>query len=110
MTTYKLVDGKRVAMKGDELADFLDREANPPPSSAPPTYTYKADIWRRCTDDEFVKLKAALDQAPPRMRQIFADATRLVHDDPDFAQLRGGIVAAVGEARADELLAPSEDR
>lgn len=81
----------------------------PDPVPAPTNgFTYKADIWRRCTDDEFVMLKAALDAAPPRQRQIFADATRLVHDDPDFVTLRAGVVAAVGEERADQLLADSE--
>lgn len=107
-TAYKLVDGKRVALKGDELADHLGR-LETPPSSVPTAKTFKADIWRRCTDDEADTLDAMLAQQSTRLRLIFASATVIDHGDDDFPALKAGIEAALGVDRAAEILAPSEN-
>jgi hypothetical protein len=104
----KLVDGKSVALKGEELTDFLDRLENPPALPSPPAFTYKADIWRRCTETEADKLEAALAASPTRMRRIFESATRIEHGDDDFPALKAGVEAALGAKRAVEILAPSE--
>lgn len=80
------------------------------PQPDPPT-TYnisKADIYRRCTDEEAEALHAALLAAPIRLQGIFSGATMINTGDDYFPALRVGIVAALGETRADEVLAPSE--
>ena len=102
MAHYKMLDG--------ELVKITKAEADAMAVASPELqlFTYKADIWRRATDEEAVTLDAALKAAPLRLQRLFDGATRLVHDDPDFGSLKVGIAQAVGQARADELLAPSE--
>lgn len=81
----------------------------PPPDPVIPT-TYnisKADIYRRCTDEEVEALHAALSAAPIRLQGIFSGATMINTGDDYYPALRAGIVAALGETRADEVLAPS---
>lgn len=67
----------------------------------------KADLWRRLTDDEAAALDAALSSAPPRLRRIYDAATYLDTSDSDYAALKAGVVAALGTARADEVLEPN---
>lgn len=67
----------------------------------------KADIYRRCTDAEAEALLAALMAAPIRLQGIFSGATMINTGDDYFPALRAGIVAALGETRADEVLVPS---
>lgn len=78
-----------------------------PDPPAAPAVIYKADIFRRATEDEAEAMTAALSQASARLQGIFAGAQMLSTDDPDFPMIRAGIIAAVGETRADQLLAPS---
>ncbi|SEG59292.1 hypothetical protein [Bosea lathyri] len=66
----------------------------------------KATLWRRCSDAEAEALDLALAAAPVRLRRIFEGAGYLDHSDENFPDLRAGIVAALGEIRADEVLAP----
>lgn len=72
-----------------------------------PALTYKADLWRRATDDEAAVIWQALSQQPIRKQRLFADCDYLDHADADFAEFRDGLVSAFGQPRADELLAPS---
>jgi hypothetical protein len=77
------------------------------PEPVLPSMTYKADIWRRASDAEAETIVAVLGQQTVRKQRLFNDATVLSHADPEFAELRAGFIAAFGEARASELLAPS---
>lgn len=79
----------------------------PPEVIVPPAKTYKADIWRRATDAEAETIVAVLSQQSVRKQRLFNDATILDHADPEFTELKAGFVQAFGQARADELLAPS---
>lgn len=69
--------------------------------------TYKADLYRRATDDEAEKIEAALAAAPVRQRRLFEAAQYLDHADAEFSAMRTALVGLFGEARADELLAAS---
>jgi hypothetical protein len=91
-----------------EMGDALLFEPEPEPQPTPSaTRLAKADLWRRLTDAEAVTLDAALLAAPVRLRRIYEAASYLDTTDPDFPELRAGIVAALGETRADEVLAPT---
>jgi hypothetical protein len=79
-----------------------------PPASETIVRTLKSDIWRRCTDEEAEALEAALNAAPVRLRRLFNDSTILESNWPEYEALRSGIVQAVGEERAAELLAASQ--
>lgn len=79
----------------------------PPTFDPAPAKTYKADIWRRATDVEAATIDAQIEAQPIKIRNLFRDAQHLNHADPYFQALKAGFVAAFGEARADELLAPS---
>lgn len=108
-------DGVLVLTDGDSTETATYREwldAGNTPGSAVPLpgvgITYKADIWRRATDEEAETIVAVLAQQPTRKQRLFNDATVLSHADPEFAELTAGFVVAFGQDRADELLAPSE--
>ncbi|MRI57742.1 hypothetical protein D8770_28165 [Methylobacterium sp. DB1607] len=80
------------------------------PEPAPPTQsviTYKADIWRRCTDEEAASIDEALKAAPIRQRRLFEDAQYLDHADEAFAFARAALIGLFDEGRAGELLAAS---
>jgi hypothetical protein len=93
-----------------EIVRIDERVLNLPTGSGLPslvsTKLSKAELWRRCTDEEAESLAFALSQAPFRLRLIFEAAQYLDTTDADYPALRAGVVAAVGEARADELLKP----
>jgi hypothetical protein len=78
-----------------------------PPLPGPPVITFKADIWRRCTDVEADALDADLKAQPARIQRLFGDAQHIDHADPLFDLMRGAITARFGEERAAEILAPS---
>ncbi|OJV11769.1 MAG: hypothetical protein BGO20_09550 [Bosea sp. 67-29] len=59
------------------------------------------------TDQEAEEVDAALQAAPLRLRRIFEAAQFLSQNDDDYPALRSGIAAALGESRADEVLAPT---
>jgi DNA-directed RNA polymerase specialized sigma24 family protein len=73
----------------------------------PPTLTYKADLYRRATEDEAERIEEALAAAPVRQRRLFEAAQYLDHADPEFAAMHEALVGLFGEERADELLAAS---
>lgn len=72
-----------------------------------PAITFKADLWRRCTDEEADQIDVALKAAPARQRRLFEDAQYLDHADAAFAFARAALVSLFGETRAVELLAVS---
>lgn len=71
-------------------------------------YTYKTDIWQRVTDEEAVTLDEQLKQAPPKQRRMWDDSLSVEHSSDYYALLREQMVQAFGEARTDEILAPSK--
>ena len=74
----------------------------------PALRTFKVDILRRATVYEAELIELALTASSAKYRDLFRDVQYLDHDDPRFSMLRSGFIDAFGEARADELLAPSE--
>lgn len=94
-----------------DLYDPATGEFSPPsaPPAPPPAprIVYKADIWRRCTDDEATQLDAALAQQPVRMRRMFDDAQFLSSGDELFGEVKAAVTQLVGADRAAALLAPS---
>lgn len=79
----------------------------PEDAEAAPIRVYKADIWRRSTDEEAEIIDAALSAQPVRLRNLFRDAAFLSSDDELYEPLRSAFVSAFGQARAVELLAAS---
>jgi hypothetical protein len=96
-TPSALFQGKIVDLTTDAFTD--------PP--APPAITQKADIWRRCTDDEAQTLTNLLNAQPVRQRQLYNDCNFLNHSDPMYQTLYSAVVQALGQTRADAILAPS---
>lgn len=97
-------DDEEVLSRRYESGQWIEVPQEPHPT----TYnTSKADIYRRCTDEEAEALHAALLSAPIRLQGIFSGATMINTGDDYYPALRAGIVAALGETRADEVLAPS---
>lgn len=78
----------------------------PEPEPAP-VITYKADLWRRCTEAEVEAIEEALQALTKRKRLIFQDAQYISSADPDFDDLRAAAVEMFGAERAAELLAAS---
>lgn len=77
------------------------------PVPVSPVITFKADIWRRCTDEEAASIDEALKAATIRQRRLFEDAQYLDHADEAFAFAHAALVSLFGETRASELLAAS---
>jgi hypothetical protein len=80
----------------------------PPAPPEPAAITYKADIWRRCTDAQAEALTGLLGTQSVRQQRLFNDSQHLLHDDPDFLVLRAAVGTFLGEAEAARILAPSE--
>lgn len=78
-----------------------------PPVAAPPARTWKTDVWRRCTDAEVIASDQALKAAPVKMQRLWADSTILEHESPEFSMVWDFMVAAFGQDRAAQILAPS---
>ena len=79
----------------------------PEPAPAMPVITFKADIYRRCTNPEAEKIDEALASASVRDRRMFEFAQYLDHADPVFTALRTAMVGMFGEDRTAVLLAAS---
>lgn len=108
MSLYKLVDGQRVAMTPQEEADFNLFQQTAPPAIKLAGRIFKSDMWRRATESEAETIKAGLALRSVREQEIFATSSYISTDDPLFIPLMAGFVAAFGQTRANELLAPSE--
>lgn len=102
---FKMKDGQLVKITQAEADAIAGPVSEPVPV---PAITYKADIWRRCTDDEANLLDQALQVAPVRLRKLFEHALHVSHDDAQFAMLQQAITATLGAERAAVILAPSE--
>ncbi|GJE77297.1 hypothetical protein [Methylorubrum suomiense] len=93
---------------GDLFEDGNFRKPDPLPEPDPlPVITYKADIYRRCTDAEAEAIEMALAAAPVRQRRLFESALHLDHSDAAFAFAQEAMVGMFGKDRADALLAAS---
>jgi hypothetical protein len=91
----------------NELAEALKGEHPPAPLPSTAGITYKADIYRRCTDAEADAIEMALIAAPVRQRRLFESALHLDHSDEAFAFAQEALVGMFGKKRAAELLAAS---
>lgn len=72
-----------------------------------PVITYKADLYRRTTEQEAEAIEMALAAAPVRQRRLFESALHLDHSDEAFAFAQEALVGMFGKKRAGELLAAS---
>lgn len=81
-----------------------DTFADPP---RPADRTQKADIWRRCTDQEAETLSFLLSALPAKKRNLYNDCQYLDHADPFYAELYAAVAQAITPARADVVLAAS---
>ncbi|KAB7788055.1 hypothetical protein [Methylorubrum populi] len=91
----------------EQTQEALDAVLAPNRTPNSPTITYKADIYRRCTDAEAESIEMALAGAPVRQRRLFESALHLDHSDEAFAFAQEAMVGMFGKKRADELLAAS---
>lgn len=91
----------------EESTEILALQALHVPLPDPAARTFKADIWRRATEEEAEVIDAHVSAQPIKLRNLFRDAAYLAHDDPYFSDLKAGFEQAFGRERADELLAPS---
>lgn len=104
---YRLIEiTGDVDMEAQRYRRLVDGAIVDPPAPVL-TKVAKADLWRRLTEPEAVTLDAALQAAPLRLRRVFEAAQYLDTTDEDYPALRAGIVGALGEARANEVLAPT---
>ena len=93
--------------KAAEMGRKLKLEPQPEPEPEREKFILsKLTLWRRLTDEEADTLEAALAAAPTRDRRMFEAAQYLDTRDEDYPTLRAGVVAALGEERADEVLQP----
>lgn len=72
-------------------------------------FTYKTDIWTRCTEDEAEILDARLEQAPARERRMWADSLSVQHASDYYTMLREQMEAEFGVERTAAILAPSTE-
>lgn len=72
-----------------------------------PVLTYKADIWRRCSEEQAEALHNLLSQRPIKEQMVFNGASVIDHADPLFQSIYDAITQAFDKATADKLLAPS---
>lgn len=93
--------------KAADMGRELKLEPAPAAAPAPEKFILsKLAMWRRLSEEEADTLEAALAGAPTRMRRMFEAAQYLDTRDEDYPSLRAGVVAALGEERADEVLQP----
>lgn len=108
MKYYRVVDDQEIELTPEEVAAFL---AQVPPSPEPQAYRlYKSVFIRRLVKDENKDeaeiMEQVLAQADAQLRLLFNSVEFFLSDDPLFETLHAAVGSALGEARADELLAP----
>lgn len=97
-----------------QLITDWEAEGNTIPAYVPPTGTptayqlYKSIFINRLTEAEAVTLEAVLAAADAKLRLMFNSVEYFVSDDPLFATLHAAVAGALGETRAEELLAPGD--
>ncbi|WP_129141544.1 hypothetical protein [Modicisalibacter coralii] len=96
---------------GDSYNADTGEFTSPPPEPQPePNYfTYKTDIWQRCTDAEAETLDGALSQATAKERRMWEDSLTIEHSSDYYDILRAEMIDRFGEARTDVILAPSSE-
>lgn len=77
------------------------------PEPEPKYFVSKADMWRRCTDEEAELLYADLRNAPAKYQAIFDGASVIDIRDDFFPILEGVVKNRVTDERAAELLEPT---
>jgi hypothetical protein len=80
-------------------------EPETPPDPSPIYRLYKSAFIRRLTSEEAETMEGVLAQADAKLRLMFNSVEYFVSDDPLFETLLAAVGAALGEGRADQLLA-----
>lgn len=89
---------------GNEIAE--------PPAPEPVVnedFTFKTDIWMRCTDDEAERLDGVLQTTNVRQRRMWDDCQTVEHKSDLFNLLTEQMTATFGAERTVLLLAPSNE-
>ncbi|ALN73530.1 hypothetical protein [Aureimonas sp. AU20] len=102
----KMVDGQIVPLTDAEWAEYQKMQSDPPLISQA-TITYKADVWRRSTEEQAAAIDTELTKLDVRMRRLWDDAQYLDHSTEEFALLQATMLQAFGQAETDRILAPS---
>ena len=106
MKYYRVVDDEKIELTPEEVTAFLAQAAPEPDSQ--PYRLYKSVFIRRLVKDEVrdeaAILEGLLAEADAQLRLLFNSVEFFVSDDPLFETLKFAVGAALGEARADELL------
>ncbi|MDZ5448969.1 hypothetical protein [Labrys sp. ZIDIC5] len=71
------------------------------------TVIYKADIWRRATEEEAEIIDAQLNSQPIRLRRMWQDSQTLATTDEMYASVKSAFESAFGAERAAQLLEPT---
>jgi hypothetical protein len=108
MRYVKVIDGEEIELTPEEVAEFL---AQVPQEPEPQAYRlFKSTFIRRLVKDEekdeAAIMEGVLAQADAQLRLLFNSVEYFVSDDPLFTTLKVAVGAALGDPRADELLAP----
>lgn len=101
-----MVDGKMVTLTAAQANAFTSLWETP--ASVPIlTKLHKGELWRRLTEQEAIDLRTALDNHPSiRIQEIFKAVDYLDTNDVDYPTLKAGVVAVLGNDRAEEVLTP----
>lgn len=78
------------------------------PLPTPVIIVYAVDLWSRTDEEEATKIEESMELQPVRLRNIFKSASSYRSDSPLWPLLLGIATTLFGEARAKQLLAPSE--
>lgn len=109
MALYAMIDGKRVKLTAEQEASHLAQQAIDMAlvenAASQPYRLYKSVFINRMTDEEATTMEVVLGGAAPKLRLMFNSVEYFVSDDPLFATLLSAVGAALGQARAEELLA-----
>lgn len=71
------------------------------------TIIYKADIWRRATEEEAEIIDAQLNAQPIRLRRMWQDSQILATTDEMYGPVKAAFESAFGAERAAALLEPT---
>jgi len=94
---------RRQVAEWEELGNAIPPYEPPPPA---PYVLYKSTFIRRMSVQEAETMEGVLAAADAKLRLLFNSVEYFVSDDPLFADLRAAVATALGQQRADDLLAP----